>query len=66
MTGACRHNARIRASVCHPADGCCFRVSLWARFLDGTDLYYSDLLCEGVVTKLLSAYNACDESTWPV
>ena len=43
------------------------RVSLWARRKGGAaDIRYSDLLSEGIVTKLLSAYAARDQSTWPV
>lgn len=41
-------------------------MSLWARRKNGADIRYSDLLSEGIVTKLISAYDARDQSTWPV
>ena len=39
---------------------------MFARLYDGTDVCYTDLLAEGIVTKLLSAFNSSDQSLWPV
>ena len=41
-------------------------MSLWARRKYGADIRYSDLLSNGIVTKLLSAYSGRDQSQWPV
>ena len=58
---------RVWSSLLKARDACCyFRVSLWARCFDGDEIHYTELLCEGIVTKWLSGYQRTDESQWPV